>query len=108
MLTEQLLKSQKVVRLYKNNNAKFTTFCQFHIILISIITEKSTEKYTTTLKHRITKFLQWEKAYSSYSSLHWVQNHNLLRPHREFDHITARWNLPTPISDFFQELNDEK
>ena len=51
----------EVVRLYKNAKEKFTTYCEFLIILISIINNKCPEKYMTTLKHRITKFSQCEQ-----------------------------------------------
>ena len=37
---------------------KFTTYCEFRIILISMITNKCQEKYMKTIKHRITKFCQ--------------------------------------------------
>ena len=46
----------EVVRLYKDDKEKFTTYCEFHIILISVITNKCPEKHMTTLKHRIAKF----------------------------------------------------
>ena len=48
----------EVVRLYKYDKEKFTTYCEFFIILISMVTNKCPEKYMTTLKHRITKFFQ--------------------------------------------------
>ena len=48
------------VHLYEDEKEKFITYCEFHIILISMITNKCPEKYTTTLKHRITKFFQCE------------------------------------------------
>ena len=48
----------EVVCLYKDDKEKFTTYCEFHIILISMITNKCPEKYMTTIKHRITNFCQ--------------------------------------------------
>ena len=39
------------LRLYKNCKEKFTTYCEFRIIISSIITKKCPEKYMTTLKH---------------------------------------------------------
>ena len=48
------------VRLYRYEKEKFTTYCVFRIILISMITNKCHEKYINILKHRIIKFLQYE------------------------------------------------
>ena len=56
-------------RLYRYEKEKFTTYCVFHITLISVITNKCPEKYINTLKHRITKFCQCELL-TSYSPLH--------------------------------------
>ena len=60
----------------------------------------------TTIKHRITKFCQCEPlillthlytAYKTITSYDFTEH---------FDHMTARWNPPTPIDDLFQQLND--
>ena len=59
----------EVVLLYIYEKEKFTTYCVFRIILISVITNKCHEKYINTLKHRITKFCQCELL-TSYSPLH--------------------------------------
>ena len=98
----------EVVRLYKDDKEKFTTYCEFHIILISMITNKCSEKYMTTLKHRITKFCRFEPLtllthlYTEYGT---ITSSDLMA---NFDRMTARWNIPTPISDLFQQLNDGK
>ena len=98
----------EVVRLYKDDKEKFTTYCEFRIILISMITNKCPEKYTNTLKHRITKFYQCDPLtllthlyteYRTITSSPLTQN---------FNRTTARWNPPTPIADLFQELNDRR
>ena len=98
----------EVVRLYKDYKEKFTAYCGFHIILISMITNKCPEKYMTTLKHRITKFHQCEPLtllthlYTEYGT---ITSSDLTEI---FDLMTARWNPPTPIADLFQQLNDRK
>ena len=71
----------EVVRLYKYDKEKFTTYCVFRIILISMITNKCPEKYINILKHRIIKFLQYEPLTLIY---HLVHNHHLLLTHRNF------------------------
>ena len=53
-------KITEVVRLYKDDKEKFTVYCEFRVILITMITNLCPEKYTNTLKHRITKFCQCE------------------------------------------------
>ena len=58
--TDTAAQITEVVRLYKYNKEKFTTNCEFRIILISMITNKCPEKYMTTIKHRITNFCQCE------------------------------------------------
>ena len=89
------------IPLYKDYREKLTTYCAFCIILITIITNKCTEKYTTTLKHRIYKFCQFEPLtlfadlYTDYiiiTSFKLIANLN---------HMNACWNPPTPIADPF-------
>ena len=101
-------KITEVVRLYKGDKEKFTIYCEFRIILISMITNKFPEKYMTTLKHHITKFFQWEPLtllthrYTEYVTI----TYSYLT--ENFDRMTACWNPPTPITDLFQQLNDRK
>ena len=98
----------EVVRLYKYDKEKFTTYYEFHIILISMITNKCTEKFMVTLKHCITNFCQREpltiinQLYTDYGT---INSSNLTD---FFDRMNARWNPPTPIADLFQQLNDGK
>ena len=98
----------EAVRLYKYDKEKITTYCEFCIILISIITNKCPEKYMTTLKHHITKFFQCEPLtllahlyteYGTITSSNLTANSNCM---------TARWNPLAPIADLFQNLNDGK
>ena len=71
-----------------------------------MITYKCPEKYMTTLKHRITKFNQFEPLtllthlYTAYGT---ITSSDLTA---NFDRMTARWNPHTPIADLFQQLND--
>ena len=56
----------------------------------------------TTLKHRITNFLQYEPLtlldhlYGTITSSKLTSNFNCM---------AARWNPPTPIADLFQQLS---
>ena len=98
----------EVLHLYKYDKEKITTYCEFRIILISIITNKCPEKYMTTLKHCIIKFHQCEplnilnQLYTEYRN---ITSSDLTA---NSDHMTARWNPPTPIDDLFQQLNHGK
>ena len=73
-----------------------------------MITNKFPEKYTTTLKHRITKFCQCEPLnlithlYTEYGN---IASSKLTV---NSDRMTALWNPPTPTADLFQHLNDGK
>ena len=50
----------EVVGRYKYYKEKITTYCEFRLILITMITNKCPEKYMTTLKHCITNFREYE------------------------------------------------
>ena len=97
-----------VVLLYKYDKETFTTYCEFRIILIPMITNKCPEQYMTTLKHHITKFSQCEPLtlldhlYTEYGTI------TSLKLAANFDCMTARWDPSTPINDIFQQINNVK
>ena len=101
-------KITEVARLYKDYKDKYTTYCEFRIILITMITNKFPQKYTTTLKHLITKFCQ----YGPFTLLNYIYNEYVTTTSSYiadiFDHITVRSNPPTPISNLFQQINGGK
>ena len=88
----------EVVRLYRDEKEKCTTYYEFSMILI----------YTTTLKHRITNFFQCEPLailahlYTEYGT---ITSSDLTA---NFDLMKARWNPPTPIDNLFQQFNNGK
>ena len=87
-------KITEAVRLYKYYKEKFTIYCEFHIILISVITYKCPGKYMTTLKHRITKFYQCELIIllaHLYTEFGTITSSDLTD---NFDFMTACWNPP--------------
>ena len=106
--TDTAAQITEVVRLYKDEKEKFTTYCKFRITLISMITYKCPEKYTATLKHRITNFLQCERLtlnthlYTEYGT---ITSSDLTA---NFDLMKARWNPPTPIDNLITEHEDRK
>ena len=73
-----------------------------------MITNKCPEKEMSTIKNRITKLFQYEPltilahVHTEYGS---ITSSDLTA---NFNRMTACWNLPTPISDLFQYLNDGK
>ena len=73
-----------------------------------MITNKCPEKYMTTIKHRITKYIQCEplalltKLYTKYGT---TTSSNITA---NFNLMTSSWNPPTPIYDLFQQINDGK
>ena len=95
----------EVVRLYKEDKEQFTTYCEFHIILISMITNKFPEKYMTNLEHCIAKFCQCEPLtllnhlYTEYRTI------ASSKCTANSDCMTVCCNPPTPIADLFQQLN---
>ena len=106
--TDAAAQITEIVRLYKYNKEKFTTYCEFCIILISMITNKCPEKYTTTLKHHITKFRQCvllTLLTHIYTACRTITPSDLIE---NSNRMTAHWNPPTPIADLFQQLNDGK
>jgi len=46
----------EALRRFKIEREEYKTFCEFKIILVSMITNSCPEKYLTALKHPITKF----------------------------------------------------
>ena len=73
-----------------------------------MITNKCTEKYTTNLKHHITKFWQCE---SLTLLSHLYTEHGTITSSdftANFDSMTAHWNPTTPITDILQQVYDGK
>ena len=87
------------VCLYKDDKETFTTYCEFRIILISMITIKFPEKYKITLKNYITRFCQCETLtllthlYTEYGI---ITSYDLTE---NLDGMTAHCSTPTPIAD---------
>ena len=97
--------STEVVRFYKDNKEKLTTYCGFRIILISMITNKCPENHMTTLKHCITKFRQCKPLtilahlYTGYGT---ITSSDLTA---NFYSMNAGLNTTTPIAGIFQQIN---
>ena len=98
----------EVIRLCKDDKDKFATYCEFHIILISMITNKCPEKYMTTLNYCITKIFQFKPLalltnlyteYGTITSSDLTENSNFMND---------RWNSPTPNAGLFQQLYTRK
>ena len=98
----------EVIRLYKYYKEKITTYCDFRIILINMITNKCIEKYMTTLKHCITNFCQCElitllnHLYTYYGTIIYFDLTV------NFDSMTACWNPLPPIADLLLYISDGK
>jgi len=77
----------------------YKTFCEFKIILVSMITNSCPEKYLTALKHPITKFRRCTPLallthlWKEYGTTNYAR-------------MTAQWNPPTPIEDLYLQLRD--
>jgi hypothetical protein len=94
------------VRQYGVAREERKTFCEFQIILVSMITNNCPDKYLTALKDPITKFRRctplqilqhlWAE-YGTISSQDLTANYTAM---------TAKWNPPTPIEDLFLQLRD--
>jgi hypothetical protein len=94
------------VRRYSIERDDFKTFCEFKIILISMITNNCPDKYLTTLKDPITKFRRCtplqllQHLWNDYGT---ITSQDLTA---NYTKMTAQWNPPTPIEDLFLQLRD--
>jgi len=85
-------------RLFTVQRDHYKTYCEFKVILISMITTNCPEKYLTPLKHPITKFRQCtliqllNHLWNEYET---ITSHNLTINYN---------NPPTPIEDLFLQL----
>ena len=96
----------EAIRQYNLEREEFKTFCEFQIILVSMITNSCPEKYLTALKDPITKFRRctplsllqhlWTD-YGTITSQDLTVNYTCM---------TAQWTPPTPIEDLFLQLRD--
>jgi hypothetical protein len=94
------------LRRFTAEREEYKTFCEFKIILVSMITNNCPEKYLTALKHPITKFRRctplellthlWNE-YGTITSQDLTAN---------YARMTAQWNPPTPIEDLYLQLRD--
>jgi len=97
-------------RLFTVQRDHYKTYCEFKVILISMITNNCPEKYLLTPpKHPITKFLQCtpiqllNHLWSEYGT---ITSHDLTI---NYNKMTAEWNLvPTPIEDLCLQLQLRK
>jgi len=95
-------------RLFTVQIDHYKTYCEFKVILISMITNNCPEKYfmLTPLKHPITKFCQCtpiqllNHLWSEYGT---ITSHDLTI---NYNKMTAQWNPPTPIEDLFLQLRE--
>jgi len=91
-------------RLFTVQRDHYKTYCEFKVILISMITNNCPEKYLTPLKHPITKFRQCtpiqllDHLWNEYGT---ITSHDLTV---NYNKMTAQWNPPTPIEDLFLQL----
>jgi hypothetical protein len=94
------------VRRYGIERDEFKTFCEFKIILVSMITNNCPDKYLTTLKDPITKFRRCtplqllQHLWNDYGT---ITSQDLTA---NYTKMTAQWNPPTPIEDLFLQLRD--
>lgn len=96
----------ELLRRFNIDREEYKTFCEFKIILVSMITNSCPEKYLTALKHPITKFRRctplallthlWTE-YGTITSQDLTAN---------YARMTAQWNPPTPIEDLYLQLRD--
>jgi hypothetical protein len=94
------------LRRFNVEHEEYKTFCEFKIILVSMIINNCPEKYLTSLKHPITKFRRctplallthlWTE-YGTITSQDLTAN---------YTRMTAQWNPPTPIQDLYLQLRD--
>jgi hypothetical protein len=94
------------IRQYNVAREEFKTYCEFKIILVSMITNNCPEKYLTTLKDPITKFRRCspltllQHLWSDYGT---ITSQDLTT---NYTRMTTQWNPPTPIEDLFLQLRD--
>jgi hypothetical protein len=96
----------EAIRQYNLEREEFKTFCEFQIILVSMITNSCPEKYLTGLKDPITKFRRCtplallQHLWTDYGT---ITSQDLTT---NYTRMTAQWNPPTPIEDLFLQLRD--
>ena len=96
----------ETVRLFTIAREQYKTYCEFQVILVSMITNNCPEKYLTVLKHPITKFRQCTPIqllthlWNEYGT---ITSHDLTMNYAQ---MTAQWNPPTPIEDLFLQLRE--
>lgn len=93
-------------RLFTIEREQYRTYCEFQVILVSMITNCCPEKYLTALKHPITKFRQCtplqllDHLWIEYGT---ITSNDLTMNYAQ---MTAQWNPPTPIEDLFLQLRE--
>ena len=91
------VQATELIRLYNLERADFKTYCEFQIILVSMITNSCPDKYLTALKDPITKFRRCtplallQHLWSDYGT---ITSQDLTA---NYTRMTAQWNPPTPI-----------